>query len=113
MGSRDMIELIETESLTDKDVLYYFMQCSSRAAQVSVQDSLIEDFMLEFDGERLYRIIASLIEKASSSESRLELLMNYRKAAEENLKKYTEAKKELDELKRETKWKSDIKNLNI
>ena len=108
-----MIELIETENLTDKDVLYYFMQCSSRAARVSVQDSQIEDFILEFDGERLYKIIASLIEKASSSESRLELLISYRKAAEENLKKYTEAKKELDELKREIKWKSDIKNLNI
>lgn len=108
-----MIKLKETENLTDKDVLYYFMQCSSRASRVSVQDSLIEDFVLEFDGERLYKIIASLIEKASSSESRLELLMSYRKAAEENLKKYTEAKKELDELKREIKWKIDIKNLNI
>ena len=108
-----MIKLIEAENLTDKDVLYYFMQCSSRAARVSVQDSLIEGFIVEFDGERLYKIIANLIEKASSSESRLELLMNYREAAEENLKKYTEAKKELDELNREIKWKSDIKNLNV
>ena len=74
---------------------------------------MIEDFVLEFDGERIYRIIASLIEKASLSETRLELLMSYRKAAEENLKKYTEVKKELEELHREIKWKSDIKNLNI
>lgn len=108
-----MIKMTEMESLADKDVLYYFVQCSSRAKRVSVQDSLIEDFIVEFDGERIYKIIASLIEKALSSESRLELLMNYRKAAEENLKKYTETKKELDELKREIKWKSDIKNLNI
>jgi len=109
----NLIELTEMENLSDKDVLYYFTQCLSKSGRISVQDSLIEDFISEFDGERIYNIVTNLIEKASSSESHLELLMRYRKAAEENLKKYTEAKKELDELKREIKWKSDIKNLNI